>query len=625
EVYVLDWGVAHLVEGSDVRRTSHTNFMAGSPGYMAPEQALGGQIDARTDVFAIGVLLYEILSGERPFLDMDIESIQLRALKAIDVPPSRRDPLRQTPGGFDPLVVACLAPDRASRPPSARFVADAIDQFLDGARARAEREKEADSHVREGTAAREKYEALDAEARSLRDAGGAKLAGMPRWESAERKDEAWKLLARSRNLAAEAARELAHAETAFTRALGRVAEHALARSGLAALYYRQFEAAEARADAEKMAQYLDLAREYDDGDLALELAGKGELSLALISPLPATVSLAKYEPHGLLFRLGEERALGDAPVESCLVGAGSYVVTTRTAAGQCRFPLLIGRARSHHVRLRAPAPGDIPEGMVHVPGGPSLGTGGRQSLPDFAIARFPVTFRDYARFLSALPKDERKKRIPRASEDFLLEDETGAWRLHAQYIEGDARTRVPPHRELDIPVSYVSWHDAAAYAAWLGKLTGKALRLPSEREWEKAVKGADGRVFPMGNQLDPSFAKLRESRAEASQPEPIGAFPLDESPYGVRDLAGGVGDWTSTTIDGSPIVHAEEGAETTDVREAVWCGGSWSTSVEITAMRFSQMLHHRVGWVGFRLALSLGNTEKTTEGSSLSVKAMRRR
>ena len=88
EVYVLDWGVAHVVDGSDVRRAAHDEFMAGSPGYMAPEQALGGAIEARTDVFALGALLYEILSGQRPFADPDIQSIRLRAVTTLDVPPS---------------------------------------------------------------------------------------------------------------------------------------------------------------------------------------------------------------------------------------------------------------------------------------------------------------------------------------------------------------------------------------------------------------------------------------------------------------------------------------------------------------------------------------------------------
>ena len=85
----------------------------------------------------------------------------------------------------------------------------------------------------------------------------------------------------------------------------------------------------------------------------------------------------------------------------------------------------------------------------------------------------------------------------------------------------------------------------------------------------------------------------------------MGAFALDESPYGVRDMAGGVGDWTSTMVDGLPPPPLAEEGTAADNREAVWRGGAWSTSVQATGTRFTQMLHHRVGWVGFRVALSL--------------------
>jgi serine/threonine protein kinase len=600
EVYVLDWGVAHLVEGSDVRRATHEEFMAGSPGYMAPEQALGGAIGARTDVFALGVLLYEILSGQRPLTNPDLK----------------------IPGGFDPLVRSCLSPEPASRPASARFVADAIDQFLDGERARAEREKEANSHAEEGARARETFERLDAEARELRARGEAELAEIPRWESAERKEAGWQLLSRSRVLSAEAARALAHADTAFARALGRVAKHALARRGLAALHYRQFQAAEALGDAEKMAQYLDLARAYDDGDLALELGGEGQLSVRSSCP-GVSLRVARFEEEGLLLRLSEERLLGETPVDRIGLMAGSYVLTASSAGSEIKFPLVVTRACVHAATLRIPQPAEIPDGMILIPGGPFLSAPMTaktdrvlRSLPDYAMGRFPVTFREYVRFLASLEDPtERAKR----SADVDYDASSRAWRLRDGVVEGEARARVPPARELDLPVCCISWYDAAAYARWLAAITGRPYRLPTDLEWEKAMRGVDGRAFPMGNHLDPSFAKLRESRPEASQLEPVGAFPLDESPYGVRDLAGGVGDWTSTMVDGAaPPDSSEEGHAGADGREAIWRGGAWSMTLVAPSTRYTQMLHHRVGWVGFRLALSLAG-----ESSSLTVEPIK--
>jgi serine/threonine-protein kinase len=114
----------------------------------------------------------------------------------------------------------------------------------------------------------------------------------------------------------------------------------------------------------------------------------------------------------------------------------------------------------------------------------------------------------------------------------------------------------------------------------------------------------------MGMGRDPSFAKLRESRPEAAQPEPVGAFPLDESPYGVRDLLGGVGDWTATFADGAPAPSLEdEGTTEADERQARWCGGAWSM---VDVARAAQRLHYRVAWVGFRVALSLDDASSLT-------------
>jgi formylglycine-generating enzyme required for sulfatase activity len=79
----------------------------------------------------------------------------------------------------------------------------------------------------------------------------------------------------------------------------------------------------------------------------------------------------------------------------------------------------------------------------------------------------------------------------------------------------------------------VTWSQADNYARWAGK------RLPTEKEWEKAARGTDGRMFPWGNTFDESFVVWDQQTSRG------GSIARPESPYGCFDMAGSVWEWTS--------------------------------------------------------------------------------
>jgi serine/threonine-protein kinase len=110
-IKIVDFGLAKLTGDADMTRTGTT---LGTVAYMSPEQARGGAVDARTDVWALGVVLYEMLAGTRPFTGSDEIAVLASVLE--DTP----RPLNRVRAGLPPSVERIVA--RAlDRNPAARY------------------------------------------------------------------------------------------------------------------------------------------------------------------------------------------------------------------------------------------------------------------------------------------------------------------------------------------------------------------------------------------------------------------------------------------------------------------------------------------------------------------------
>ena len=204
----------------------------------------------------------------------------------------------------------------------------------------------------------------------------------------------------------------------------------------------------------------------------------------------------------------------------------------------------------------------------------------RVSLDAFFIMRHLVTNGEYAAFVTATGH-----RAP--------DVDPGTWASY-KLIHPYKRTRrhawrdgKPPPGRADHPVVMVSHEDAEAYAKWLGEVTGFAWRLPSERQWEKAARGTDGRRFPWGEKYDPS--RLNSHDQGPFDTVPVDRHPSGASPFGLLDAAGQVFEWTATSGGQDRYVVK---------------GGSWDDSgcgICRPAARHTRPAHLKHILVGFRL------------------------
>ncbi len=126
-IKVTDFGIAHVETGSGEQRT-HSGEVLGTPQYMSPEQTVGSKIDGRSDLFSTGVVLYQMLTGQRPFQGDSMVSIALKIAK--EQPPAL-DKLRpEVPAALRRVVERCMAKAPEQRYQSGKELADALIKVL---------------------------------------------------------------------------------------------------------------------------------------------------------------------------------------------------------------------------------------------------------------------------------------------------------------------------------------------------------------------------------------------------------------------------------------------------------------------------------------------------------------
>ncbi|MCA9319629.1 MAG: SUMF1/EgtB/PvdO family nonheme iron enzyme, partial [Planctomycetes bacterium] len=387
-----------------------------------------------------------------------------------------------------------------------------------------------------------------------------------------------RLLAGRNELAAlrRAANELGHAarfaaDEALELAEGETDELEQERVEILRTVYLQ---AESDRDQSAMRTWSDELRSLGREDL---LAGTGHLTL-ISQPAGASVVIRKWVPgvDGRLVLDETPAYTGATPIVDLELPLGSFVAHLEAPGYMTsNYPVLIERNQhwghnswhdgafsSQNWTIKLPRIADVDsERWCLIHGGPFLGVTDQDATPEegatewfwedaFLIERTETNYRRYGRFLDDADQrvlvwqsivDEQPRYVPREGPPWKPLDTIAS--SEDQDLDG-ALKFAPFEKFLELPVTGVSQRDAVDFAAWESEHSEYLHQLPSARQWEKAARGVDGRPFPWGQIFRRSFAHgPADSSSKVTLDYEVGTMPSDESPYGVRDLAGGVREW----------------------------------------------------------------------------------
>ena len=483
---IMDFGIARSVQAEGV---TAAGAVIGTPEYMSPEQVEGKAADPRADIYALGVVLFEMLSGRLPFEGDTPLSVAVK--HKTEAPPDPRTLNPAIPAGLAEAILKCLEKDREKRYGTVEALMADLERAGDEkAKPRAMRQPQrpapsaASSEARPAPRSRKKWTfalvslfliaALSFPAyrfvRRMARTGWAKGTALP---------EVMRLIDEGKN------------SEAFW--LARKAEAIIPKDArLAALW----------------------------PEMSLEVPVETE-------PPGARVSVKPYRDTQ-----GEWHELGTTPLAALRIPRDYLRWKIERSGYDTVFGATAPRTRRYFFILDGP--GSLPPGMVRVPGGHHLPTGplllamGPVDMADYLIDELEVTNREFQEFvdkggyadkrywLNPFEKDGRALSWEEALT--LFRDRTGrpgpsTWEL-GRYPEGQA----------EYPVGGISWHEAAAYAEFRGK------SLPTVYHWMIAAgEGNAAAIIPLSN-----FG--------GQGPVPAGSFD-GLGPFGTRDTAGNVREW----------------------------------------------------------------------------------
>jgi formylglycine-generating enzyme required for sulfatase activity len=574
-LYLTDFGIARHAES-----TTTTLAGAGTPAYMAPEQIRSEVVSPATDVYALGVVLFEMLTGQRPFRGTEAGAMRggmttnerIRYGHLHLAPP---DPRTLNPA--IPPALAQVLRSSLSKPPAARYHSMTA-LFAAACEAAGIQPDTVPERVPLPTSWGKPGAGPGSPEPGRPGFGeGVGEAGMPRWK--------WPVLG------------------------GRITTGLLGIAAVIVLILAFLLGRGGGSDGTARSTPAEAAQLIPTGEALSTPAGSTAGQAVSTAPLQdATLEPASLSPMPLT----ATQTVGRDPREGTPTGPAA--INPSDGAEMVFVPageFLRGLSEDHIARIRSLCPDCDPYGWSdQVPQR-------RIYLDGFWIGRTEVTNAQFARFVAntgymTIAEQKQASYVFSPSLDDFPYVEGADWR----HPSGPGADIVGKE---GVPVTQVSWDDAAAYCEWAGG------RLPTEAEWEKAARGEDGRLFPWGD--EPPDASRLNFNLYFDGPQQAGAYPQDASPYGALDMSGSLWEWVqdfysesyyATAPDRNPAGPAQ--GEGHSLR-----GGSWGSQSQkfmhlvLTTSRLWNKPFIRSDVLGFRCAMDANAMQTPAETSAIQL------
>ena len=545
-VKVLDFGLAKLLPENlsgvwtrgiaDDQNSTASGVILGTVNYMSPEQAKGQKVDQRTDIFSLGVLLYEMLAGKRPFEgDSAAESFANLINKQPEPIDANGSPVL---GELQRILTKMLRKDREERYQTIQELIADLREFKDSNFSNAVFE-----HRREV-----EYTKSPTVLMPQTTAAGA-------------------------NTTAETS-----AIYAVWHKRWRVEGAIVLVLALAAGAYWMWQRSNlnwAKSQVARVEEFARGGKSFDAFDLAVQVQDylPGDPTLAALMPSISDTLTVKTEPAGAQVYLkryqadengvfAERRSIGMTPVTSLRIPKGPHVVylekdgyapvQTVISNGIIKFAnnLIWNPTPSVEISRKLMEAAAVPDKMTFVPGGEyrlassQRPTDDKVNLDDYFIDKYEVSNKDFKEFVSSggYSKPDYWK-VP-----VVKDGRTLSWN-EAMPLFHD-RTSLPGPREWsnqdfpagqgDHPVTGITWYEAAAYAEFRQK------KLPTVFQWEKAARNGThldaSYKMPWGD-LFPGDSIKHRANFDNTGTVPVDREEFGMSEFGAFNMAGNVSEW----------------------------------------------------------------------------------